>query len=74
MRHNKTTWLGIAALGVLQYMGPRPLFVRTAYAEAPVAFAVAADDIAPLGAVAADELAGLESADADQTPAFVNGN
>jgi hypothetical protein len=63
MRHNKTTWLGIAALGVLQYMGPRPLFVCTAYAEAPVAFAVAADDLAPL--------AGLESADDDQTPAGI---
>jgi hypothetical protein len=30
-----TGWFGLAALGALQYMGPRPLFVKTAYAEAP---------------------------------------
>ncbi len=62
MRHNKTTWLGIAALGVLQYMGPRPLFVRTAYAEAPAAVATAAHDLAPIG---------LEAADEGQAPACV---
>ena len=28
-------WIGLAALGAMQYMGPRPLFVKTAYA-APV--------------------------------------
>ena len=31
----RTAWLGLAALGVLQYMGPRPLFVRTAWAGEP---------------------------------------
>jgi hypothetical protein len=30
-------WLGLAALGALQYLGPRPAFVKTAYAEAPAA-------------------------------------
>ena len=34
MRSN-AAWLGIAAMGILQYMGPRPLFVRTAYADEP---------------------------------------
>ncbi len=29
-----TGWIGLAALGALQYMGPRPLFVKTAYAGA----------------------------------------
>ena len=33
--NTRTAWLGLAALGVLQYLGPRPLFVRTAYADAP---------------------------------------
>lgn len=28
-------WIGLATLGVLQYMGPRPLFVKTAFAESP---------------------------------------
>jgi len=36
MRRNKRItmagWMGLAALGALQYMGPRPLFVKTAYA------------------------------------------
>ncbi len=71
MRHNKTTWLGIAALGVLQYMGPRPLFVCTAYAEAPAASTEAANDLAPIDGGAVDAFAGRETADAGQAPACV---
>ncbi len=70
MRHNKTTWLGIAALGVLQYMGPRPLFVCTAYAEAPLASTAAADDLVPINGGTVDGLAGQE-ADWGQAPACV---
>jgi hypothetical protein len=54
-RNNKTIRLGIAALGVLQYMGPRPLFVRTAYAAAPAA---AVEPAAPIAAEAAGAAAG----------------
>ena len=50
MRRNKrmtmTGWLGIAALGAMQYMGPRPLFVKTAYA-APACDVVSVDASTP---------------------------
>ncbi len=40
-----TGWLGIAALGAMQYMGPRPLFVKTAYAAAEAPSLTATLDI-----------------------------
>ena len=34
-RTYKRAWIGFAAAAIMSLIGPRPLFVKTAYADAP---------------------------------------